>query len=362
MTKNNKIIVGISGGVDSSVAAMLLKENGYDVEGIFMKNWNDHAENGRCLWEDDVQDAMMVCDKLKIPMNTIDLSENYWEKVFKKFLREYKNGRTPNPDVLCNREIKFKAFLEHAQALGAKKIATGHYACLKKNNNKSQLLKSNDSNKDQSYFLCHLNQNQLNNALFPIGKLCKTDVRKIAKKNGLINHAKKDSTGICFIGEQPFRSFLSKFIKPESGLIRTVSGKTIGEHDGIFFYTLGQRQGLGIGGIKNATDAPWYVVKKEIKKNELIVAQDHDHPFLHHKNLTVIEVNWISGEMPSLPFKCKAKCRYRQTDQNCTIEKNEKNRLFVSFDSTQRAITPGQFIVFYEKNVCLGGGIIDTLN
>ena len=359
---SKKIIVGISGGVDSSVAAMLLKEEGYNVEALFMKNWNDYEDDGRCLWEHDVEDAMLVCDKLNIPLNTVDLSKKYWEKVFKKFLDEYKKGRTPNPDVLCNREIKFKAFLEYAKKLGAEKIATGHYACLKKENGISQLLKSFDVNKDQSYFLCQLNQNQLNNSLFPIGRLCKTDVRKLAKKSGLATHNKKDSTGICFIGEQPFRAFLSKFITPKPGLIKTVDEKLIGEHEGIFFYTLGQRQGLGIGGVKNTKDAPWYVIKKDITKNELIVAQDHDHPMLHNKNLTVIDINWISGKMPALPFRCKAKCRYRQSDQDCVIEKNENNRLFISFDSTQRAITPGQFIVFYEKNVCLGGGIIDSIN
>ena len=360
--KKNKIIVGISGGVDSSVAAMLLKEKGYEVEALFMKNWSRQMEDGKCLWEDDVEDAMQVCDKLDISLNIVDLSEDYWEKVFKNFLTEYKNGRTPNPDVLCNKEIKFKAFLEYAENLGAKKIATGHYSRKNKKENYFQLLKSIDNNKDQSYFLCCLNQSQLDKALFPIGDLCKDKVRKLAKKTGLITHDKKDSTGICFIGEQPFRNFLSSFIKPVKGLIKTTDGESIGEHEGIFFYTLGQRQGLGIGGVKNATNAPWYVVKKNIEKNELIVAQDHDHPLLHNKYLTALDINWISGKTPSLPFECKAKCRYRQSDQNCTIEKNENNRFFVSFDSTQRAITPGQFIVFYEENICLGGGIIDSVN
>ena len=364
MTENNnknKIIVGISGGVDSSVAAMLLKEKGYDVEALFMKNWNDQTEDGKCLWEDDVEDAMQVCDKLDIPLNTVDLSKDYWEKVFKNFLAEYKNGRTPNPDILCNKEIKFKAFLKHAENLGAKKIATGHYARINSMGNSTQLLKSVDNNKDQSYFLCCLNQSQLHKTLFPIGNLYKNDVRKLAKDGDLVTHNKKDSTGICFIGEQPFRNFLSNFIQPQRGLIKTVDGKTIGEHDGIFFYTLGQRQGLGIGGVKNATDAPWYVVKKEIDNNELIVAQDHDHPLLHNKNLTVLDINWILEEIPELPFKCSAKCRYRQSDQNCTIEIDKNNQFIVNFESSQRAITPGQFIVFYEKNICLGGGIINSV-
>jgi len=364
MTKNSeksKIIVGISGGVDSSVAAMLLKEKGYEVEALFMKNWNDQTEDGECLWEDDVEDAMQVCDKLNIPLNTVDLSRDYWEKVFKNFLTEYKSGRTPNPDVLCNKEIKFKAFLEYAESLGAEKIATGHYACKNVEGDSIQLLKSIDDNKDQSYFLCCLSQNQLDKALFPIGDLCKDKVRKLAKNAGLITHDKKDSTGICFIGEQPFRNFLSRFIKPERGLIKTIDGKSIGEHEGIFFYTLGQRQGLGIGGVKNATDAPWYVVRKNINENELIVAQDHDHPLLHNKNLTVLDINWISEKMPSLPFNCKAKCRYRQSDQKCIIEKNKNNQFIVKFESSQRAVTPGQFIVFYDKNICLGGGIINSV-
>ncbi len=360
MTSNNKLIVGISGGVDSSVTAMLLKEQGYEVEALFMKNWNDQSEDGACMWEADVEDAMMVCDKLDIPLNTVDLSSEYWDNVFKNFLTEYKNGRTPNPDVLCNQEIKFKAFLEHAENLGASQIATGHYARINQENGSFQLLKGLDQNKDQSYFLCRLNQKQLEKALFPIGELEKPDVRKRAEQAGLITHDKKDSTGICFIGEQPFRQFLSRYIPPDKGLIKTTEGQTISEHDGVFYYTLGQRQGLGIGGVKGASDAPWYVVQKNIAKNELIVAQDHDHPLLHSYNLTASDVNWISDEVPETPFKCSAKNRYRQADQECVIEKVENGNYTVSFNQSQRAITPGQFIVFYEENVCLGGGIIDS--
>ncbi len=360
MNSSNKLIVGISGGVDSSVTAMLLKEQGHNVEALFMKNWNDKSEDGACMWETDVEDAMMVCDKLDIPLNTVDLSSEYWDNVFKNFLAEYKSGRTPNPDVLCNQEIKFKAFLEHAENLGANQIATGHYAQINENNGSFQLLKGLDQNKDQSYFLCRLNQKQLEKALFPIGELEKPEVRKRAEQAGLVTHDKKDSTGICFIGEQPFRQFLSRYIPADPGLIKTTEGQTIAEHAGVFYYTLGQRQGLGIGGVKGASDAPWYVVQKNIAENELIVAQDHDHPLLHSLNLTASDINWISGEIPETPFHCYAKNRYRQADQKCVIEKIEDDSYFVSFTNSQRAITPGQFIVFYKENVCLGGGIIDT--
>ena len=359
---NHKIIVGISGGVDSSVTAMLLKQQGYDVEALFMKNWNDQNEDGACMWEADVEDAMQVCDKLDIPLNTVDLSSNYWERVFKNFLSEYKNGRTPNPDVLCNQEIKFKAFLEHAENLGAEKIATGHYARITQLDKSYQLLKGLDQNKDQSYFLCRLNQAQLQKALFPIGELDKSDVRKYAEQAGLITHDKKDSTGICFIGEQPFREFLGRYIPPDPGLIKTTDGETIGEHEGVFYYTLGQRQGLGIGGVKGASDAPWYIVQKNIEENQLIVAQDHDHPLLHNHGLKASGINWIAGEIPETPFYCHAKNRYRQPDQACEVKRLADDAWEVRFEQSQRAITPGQFIVFYEENICLGGGIIDSVH
>ncbi len=359
---NNKIIVGVSGGVDSSVTALLLKEQGYEVEALFMKNWNDQSEDGACMWEADVEDAMMVCDKLNIPLNTVDLSSDYWDKVFKNFLSEYKNGRTPNPDVLCNQEIKFKAFLEHAEKLGAKKIATGHYARIHKTEDSCQLLKGLDKNKDQSYFLCRLNQEQLNKALFPVGELEKSEVRCLAEQAKLITHDKKDSTGICFIGEQPFRQFLSRYIPPDPGAIKTTEGKVIGEHEGVFYYTLGQRQGLGIGGVSGASDAPWYVVQKNIEENELIVAQDHDHPLLHSHGLMASAINWIAGTPPDMPFKCWAKNRYRQADQACTVEMIGDDTYSVTFEVSQRAITPGQFIVFYQEDICLGGGIIDSVH
>ncbi len=325
-----------------------------------MKNWHETTNTGICLWEADVEDAMMVCDKLDIPFNTVDLSADYWERVFWNFINEYKHGRTPNPDVLCNQEIKFKVFLAQAERLGATKMATGHYARIKQQGTSYQLLKGLDPNKDQTYFLCRLNQSQLQQSLFPIGALDKAEVRKRAEQAGLVTHDKKDSTGICFIGEQPFRQFLSRYIPPEPGTVKTTDGKIIAEHEGVFYYTLGQRQGLGIGGVSGAADAPWYVVQKNVADNELIVAQDHDHPLLHSDSLTASNIHWIAGEIPALPFKCQAKNRYRQADQNCLIEKIENDTCTVRFELSQRAITPGQFIVFYKEDVCLGSGIIDS--
>ena len=354
-----KIIVGVSGGVDSSVTALLLKQQGYQVEALFMKNWEEKNGDGSCMWEADVEDAMHVCDKLGIPLNTVDLSADYWDNVFRNFLEEYKSGRTPNPDVLCNQEIKFKAFLEHAEQLGATRIATGHYARIREQNGSFQLLKGLDQNKDQSYFLCRLNQAQLKKSLFPIGELEKPEVRRLAEDAGLITHDKKDSTGICFIGEQPFRQFLQRYIPPDPGPIKTTEGRIIGQHEGVFYYTLGQRQGLGIGGVSGYSEAPWYVVQKNIEDNELIVAQDHDHPLLHASGLLASAINWVSGTAPGLPYRCAAKIRYRQPDQPCVIESGDDGIYQVRFDASQRAVTPGQFIVFYEDSVCLGGGIID---
>ncbi len=360
MNQAQRIVVGMSGDVDSSVTAMLLKEQGFHVQGLFMKNWNDRDDKNQCMWQADVEDAMRVCDRLDIELNTIDLSADYWDHVFRNFLAEYKNGRTPNPDVLCNQEIKFKAFAEQAMQTGADKIATGHYARIKHTNDHYQLLKGIDSNKDQSYFLCRLNQQQLANALFPIGELEKHNVRQRAESAGLITHDKKDSTGICFIGEQPFREFLSRFIPPEPGDIVTTDGKTIGQHDGVFYYTLGQRQGLGIGGVQGANDSPWYVVQKDIAANTLTVAQDHDHALLHSHALETSSMHWIAGHAPELPITCKAKVRYRQPDQACTLEFIDNDTCRIHFDESQRAITPGQFVVLYQGDVCLGGGIIDA--
>ena len=354
-----KIIVGLSGGVDSSVAALLLKRQGYDVEALFMKNWDEKLADGSCLWESDVEDAMLVCDKLAIPFNTVDLTLDYWEKVFSGFLREYQSGRTPNPDILCNQEVKFKAFLEHALELGADLIATGHYARIQREDNRYLLRKGADSNKDQSYFLCRLDQRQLGLSSFPIGNLRKPDVRALAAEAGLLTHD-KDSTGICFVGERPFRDFLSRYIPVTNGEIKTLAGITVGEHQGIQFYTLGQRQGLGIGGIRGAGDEPWYVVSKDVETNTLVVAQGHDHPMLFSEKLTASSLHWISGHPPAAPYICRAKTRYRQADQACVIESISKDQVTVKFDRPQRAVTPGQFIVFYDGDVCLGGGIIDS--
>lgn len=357
---DTRVIVGVSGGVDSSVTALLLKQQGFTVEALFMKNWEDQTEDGACMWEADVEDAMHVCDKLGIPLNTIDLSADYWDRVFKNFLTEYKRGRTPNPDVLCNQEIKFKAFLEHAEKMGADLIATGHYARIANHDGQYQLLKGLDTNKDQSYFLCRLQQLQLKKSLFPVGELEKPRVRQLAEEAELITHDKKDSTGICFIGEQPFKQFLQRYIPPDAGPIKTTEGNIIGEHEGVFYYTLGQRQGLGIGGVSGYGEAPWYVVSKDIAANTLIVAQDHDHPLLHASVLFASGINWVAGQEPTLPFHCQAKIRYRQADQACVIVGKQDHQYQIRFENSQRAITPGQFIVFYDDSVCLGGGIIDS--
>ncbi len=355
-----KVIVGLSGGVDSSVTALLLKEQGYTVEGLFMKNWKEQLPDGGCIWEADVEDAMQVSEQLEIPVNTVDLAHDYWEKVFSGFLQEYKSGRTPNPDILCNQEIKFSAFLTHAIDLGAEKIATGHYARIKEENGYYQLRKGLDSNKDQSYFLCRLNQEQLKSSLLPIGDFEKREVREFARKAGFKTHNKKDSTGICFIGERPFREFLSHYIPEQSGDIQTPDGKVIGQHNGVFYYTLGQRQGLGIGGVQGAIDSPWYIYRKDIKNNILFAVQGHDHELLYSQVLTVCNINWVSGLVPGMPFKCTAKTRYRQANQVCTIIHAENGDYSVTFENAQRAVTPGQFVVFYDEDICLGGGIIDT--
>jgi tRNA-specific 2-thiouridylase len=356
----DKVIVGVSGGVDSSVAAMLLKQQGYAVEALFMKNWDEQLEDGSCLWEADVADAMQVCERLDIPLNTIDLSIAYWERVFTEFVREYASGRTPNPDILCNQEVKFKAFLEHALALGADRIATGHYARLRHNHGRMDLLKGSDPNKDQSYFLCRLTQRQLGRTLFPIGEMHKAEVRKLAARAGLATHAKKDSTGICFVGERPFRDFLSRYLPVSSGAIKTLNGRVVGEHPGIQFYTLGQRQGLRVGGVKGARDEPWYVVSKDVAANTLIIAQGHEHPLLYSRTLCAVNLHWIRGNAPAVPVFCMAKTRYRQADQECELLSLEDGRAEVRFKQPQRAVTPGQYIVFYQDDICLGGGVIDS--
>lgn len=349
------IIVGMSGGVDSSVAALLLKEAGHHVEGVFMKNWEGDDTDTYCPASIEMAEAQSVCDKLGIELHRVNFAEEYWEKVFSLFLAEYRAGRTPNPDILCNKEIKFKAFLDYAKQRGADCIATGHYA---RTNEQAQLLKGLDNNKDQSYFLYALNQEQLSQSLFPVGELEKDKVRDIAKKADFKNHAKKDSTGICFIGERKFKTFLNEYLPAQPGDIKTPEGKVIGRHDGLMFYTLGQRQGLKIGGLKNTAESPWYVAAKNIEKNTLIVAQGHDHPLLLSNALIANQVNWINDLPNQFPIKAFAKTRYRQKDQACTIQFLAENQYKIDFAELQRAVTPGQSVVFYQDDICLGGGII----
>lgn len=354
------IVAAMSGGVDSSVAAMLLKRAGYRVSAVFMKNWNEPDDDGHCRWEDDVGDVLSVCEKLDIPVNTVDLSQAYWDSVFEDFIEEYRRGRTPNPDILCNREIKFKAFLQHAAQIGGDAIATGHYGRIGRSDGVHTLLKGADPSKDQSYFLYAIGQAALAETVFPIGQLEKGEVRRIAASAGLSTHAKKDSTGICFIGERRFRQFMSNYLQAQPGDIRGTDGTLLGRHQGAAYYTLGQREGLGIGGVRGATEDPWFVVAKNVKDNELLVAQGHEHPLLMSTRLVADTLSWISGSAPSTPLVCSAKTRYRQSDQACVIGRIEGDRLEVEFMQPQRAVTPGQSVVFYDGDRCLGGGIIDN--
>ncbi len=354
-----RVIVGMSGGVDSSVAALLLQEQGYAVEGLFMKNWEEDDGTEYCTAQADLSDAQQACDQIGINLLTANFSAEYWDRVFEHFLAEYRAGRTPNPDILCNKEIKFKAFLEYAQLLGANFIATGHYVRQRKTDGHcAQLLKGIDNNKDQSYFLHAVSGQQIAKTLFPIGDMEKSTVREIASQNGLQVHNKKDSTGICFIGERRFKDFLETYIPAKPGDIRTPDGDYLGQHNGLMFHTLGQRQGLGIGGIKGAAEQPWYVVEKDLDSNTLLVAQGNDHPLLFSPHLTVNSIDWVDGIGPALPFHCMAKTRYRQADQACRLEINEEGGYLVSFDQAQRAVTPGQSVVFYDGDICLGGGVI----
>lgn len=355
-----RIFVGISGGVDSSVVALLLKQQGHQVEGLFMKNWEEDDSDGVCTAADDLRDAQVVCDKLDIPLHTVNFASEYWDNVFQHFLDEYRAGRTPNPDILCNREIKFKVFWQHAQDLGADLMATGHYVQTQVVNGEQQLLKGADHNKDQSYFLYTLGQTQLANSLFPIGHLHKPAVRQLAKDAGLITENKKDSTGICFIGERHFKTFLSRYLPAQKGEIVTETGQVIGQHDGLMYYTLGQRQGLGIGGQKQFSDLPWYVAKKDLINNQLVVVQGGDHPLMLADELIADELTWIRGTAPVYPYRCQAKIRYRQAVQDCTLNQHADNpdQIQVHFDQAQRAITAGQSIVFYQDEICLGGGVI----
>lgn len=357
-----RIAVGISGGVDSSVSALLLKQQDHDVIGVFMKNWNEDDEAGYCPAAQDLLDAQSVCQKIGIELHTVSFADEYWDRVFDYFLQEYQAGRTPNPDILCNREIKFKAFLDYAQTLDAEMIAMGHYARTAKNpQGQSLLLKGLDHNKDQSYFLHAISQQALAKSIFPIGELEKSQVRKIAEDNGLITHNKKDSTGICFIGERKFKDFLQTYLPAQPGDIVTPEGKIIGQHDGLMYHTIGQRQGLNIGGLKSGSGEPWYVADKDLVQNQLIVVQGSDHPLLFKSKLNTEQLTWIVGHAPASPetaFTCTAKIRYRQADQPCTVTLHANHTASVVFDEPQRAVTPGQSIVFYHQDVCLGGGII----
>ncbi|AEG91269.1 tRNA 2-thiouridine(34) synthase MnmA [Ramlibacter tataouinensis] len=363
MQRKSRVVVGLSGGVDSAVSAHLLKAQGHEVVGIFMKNWEDDDDGQYCSSNEDFVDAASVADVLGIEIEHVNFAAEYKDRVFAEFLREYQAGRTPNPDVLCNAEIKFKAFLDHAMRLGANKIATGHYARVRERDGRFELLKGLDETKDQSYFLHRLNQAQLGKTLFPVGELRKTEVRRIAEAMALPNARKKDSTGICFIGERPFRDFLNRYISQEPGPIKDPGGRTIGQHQGLSFYTLGQRQGLGIGGVKDkgarrggGEHAPWFVARKDIARNTLWVVQGHDHPWLLSSALEADDLSWIAGEPPAAG-RYGSKTRYRQADAPCVLE-HPDGRLRLAFPDPQWAVTPGQSAVLYDGEVCLGGGVI----
>jgi len=379
MSPKEKIIVGMSGGVDSAVAALLLKRAGFEVVGLFMKNWEDDDDDEYCSTRQDLIDCAAVADVIGIGLEAVNFAAEYKERVFSAFLAEYRSGRTPNPDVLCNAEIKFKAFLDHAIALGAGRIATGHYAGVRRVDasvgengagvrevragaeaGRFELLKAADKSKDQSYFLHRLSQAQLARAVFPLAQLKKTEVRAIAREAGLPVHAKKDSTGICFIGERPFREFLNRYLPRTPGAIRTPEGRVIGEHVGLAFYTIGQRKGIGIGGVKGgaAEGEAWYVAAKDMAKNELTVVRGHDHPLLQRHGLSAADLSWISGNAPDAALDYAAKTRYRQADAPCRIARCEGDLLELAFAQAQWAVTPGQSAVLYRGEVCLGGGVI----
>jgi len=356
----SKVVIGMSGGVDSSVAAWMLKQQGYEVVGLFMKNWEDDDNDEYCSSRQDWLDVVSVADLIGIDVEAVNFAAEYRERVFAEFLREYAAGRTPNPDVLCNAEIKFKAFLDHAMSLGADAIATGHYARVRNEGDKVQLLKAVDASKDQSYFLHRLTQQQLANVLFPLGEIPKTEVRKIAEKIGLHNARKKDSTGICFIGERPFREFLNRYLPRTPGPIKTPDGKTVGEHMGLAFFTLGQRKGIGLGGSQDGNGDAWYVARKDMTNNTLYVAQGHEHPWLLANKLEAIDASWIAGSAP-VSGNYSAKTRYRQTDSGCVLNAGDIPLNFsLNFPEAQWAITPGQSAVLYDGDICLGGGIISA--
>ncbi|WP_087016180.1 tRNA 2-thiouridine(34) synthase MnmA [Thaumasiovibrio subtropicus] len=358
-----KVIVGMSGGVDSSVSAYLLLQQGYQVEGLFMKNWEEDDNEEYCAAAEDLADAQAVCDKLGIHLHTINFAAEYWDNVFEYFLAEYKAGRTPNPDILCNKEIKFKAFLEFAdEVLEADYIAMGHYVRRSfptQAGEKAQMLRGVDGNKDQSYFLYTLSHDQVARSLFPVGELEKPEVRRIAEEQGLVTADKKDSTGICFIGERKFTDFLKKYLPAQPGPIETAEGEVIGEHQGLMYHTLGQRKGLHIGGMKDRSEDPWYVVDKDVERNVLVVGQGKNHPRLQSNGLIAGQLHWVDRQAITEPVTCTVKTRYRQQDIACTIIPIDDENIKVVFDEPQIAVTPGQSAVFYKESVCLGGGIIE---
>ncbi len=356
-----RVIVGLSGGVDSAVAALLLKEQGWEVSALFMKNWEEDDTADYCSAAEDLNDASAVAEQLRIPLQTVNFSAEYWDRVFEHFLQEYRAGRTPNPDVLCNREIKFRAFLDYAVESGADYIATGHYANLRRDDNGTHLMCARDAGKDQTYFLYMVGEQQLARSLFPLGDLEKSRVRELAREAGLPNHQRKDSTGICFIGERRFSDFIAQYIPASPGDIVTPEGVLMGRHQGLMYYTLGQRRGIGIGGTVDGDEEPWFVVDKDLDNNRLIVAQGHDHPLLLSTGLTAGRLHWVAGAAPADTLRCLARTRHRQPLQQCEFSLADGGRsCHVRFETPQRAITPGQSIVFYLDKECLGGGIIET--
>ena len=356
-----RVVVGMSGGVDSSVSAWLLKQQGFEVIGLFMKNWEDDDDDAYCSSRQDWLDAVSVADTIGIDIEAVNFAAEYKDRVFAEFLREYSAGRTPNPDVLCNAEIKFRAFLDHAMHLGADKIATGHYARVRESAQGFELLRGLDATKDQSYFLHRLNQAQLSRTLFPVGELPKTEVRRIAAAIGLHNARKKDSTGICFIGERPFRAFLNRYLPTRPGPMKTPDGRIVGEHVGLAFYTLGQRKGIGLGGSRDGSGEPWFVARKDMLSNTLYVAQGHHHPWLLSRALRASNTSWVAGRPPASDQVLSAKTRYRQADNACQIHRMEPGGFTLTFDTPQWAVTPGQSAVIYAGEVCLGGGVIDEV-
>ena len=355
---SGRVIVGMSGGVDSSVAALLLQKAGHEVHGLFMHNWAEDEE-GYCQSAEDYQDARAVAELLGIVLHRVSFAREYREQVFSRFLEDYARGVTPNPDVLCNREIKFGSFLAYARRLGGERIATGHYA---RTDGAGRLLRAADSDKDQTYFLHAVGRDALAATVFPVGHLPKSEVREIARREGLPNHDRQDSTGICFIGERPFGEFLGRYIEDEAGDIESEDGRIVGRHGGLSRYTLGQRQGLKVGGVRGTSDAPWYVAGKDARRNVLIVVQGHDHPLLLARGLVAIDPSWVWGTAPAMPLRCTARTRHRQPDRPCRVEPMDTGRLRVVFDEPMRALTPGQYVVFYVGEQCLGGATIETVD